>query len=57
MDLLFCFLVIERIKDDDILINIKKLLFVFLVFLKIENFYNGRKFIILDILGKLLKFD
>lgn len=57
MDLLFCFLVIERIKDDDILIIIKKLLFVFLVFLKIENFYNGRKFIILDILEKLLKFD
>lgn len=57
MDLLFCFLVIERIKDDDILIIIMKLLFVFLVFLKIENFYNGRKFIILDILDKLLKFD
>lgn len=57
MDLLFCFLVIERIKDDDILTIIKKLLFVFLVFLKIENFYNGRKFIILDILDKLLKFD
>lgn len=57
MDLLFCFLVIERIKDDDILIIIKKLLFVFLVFLKIENFYNGRKFIILDILDKLLKFN